>query len=62
RGPGGFTGGRAVDALVSHIDLFPTVCDLAGAEKPPWLQGESLHPLVNGEVEDVREFHFAVNT
>ena len=30
RGPGGFTGGKASDALVSHIDLFPTVCELAG--------------------------------
>lgn len=39
RGPGGFTGGKASDALVSHIDLFPTVCDLAGVERPEWLQG-----------------------
>jgi N-sulfoglucosamine sulfohydrolase len=51
RGPGGFSGGKAIDALVSHIDLFPTVCDLVGAEGPPWLQGESLLPLVNGEAE-----------
>ena len=42
RGPGGFTGGKASDALVSHIDLFPTVCELAGIDPPEWLQGESL--------------------
>ena len=24
RGPGGFRGGKVCDALVSHIDLFPT--------------------------------------
>jgi N-sulfoglucosamine sulfohydrolase len=62
RGPGGFSGGRAVDALVSHIDLFPTVCDLAGAERPPWLQGESLLPLVNGEEQEIRDTLFAEKT
>ncbi|MGI8860657.1 MAG: sulfatase/phosphatase domain-containing protein [Rubrobacteraceae bacterium] len=62
RGPGGFSGGKASDALVSHIDLFPTVCDLAGAEHPSWLQGESLFPLVNGEAEEVRDAIFAEKT
>jgi N-sulfoglucosamine sulfohydrolase len=62
RGPGGFSGGRAVDALVSHIDLFPTVCDLVGAQRPPWLQGESLLPLMNGEVDEVRDTLFAEKT
>ncbi len=62
RGPGGFTGGKAIDTLVSHIDLFPTVCDLAGVERPPYLQGESLLPLVKGEAEDVRDAIFAEKT
>ena len=46
RGPG-FTGGRAHDELVSHVDLFPTVCELAGIEPPPWLLGRSLVGLVS---------------
>ena len=50
RGPG-FTGGRALDALVSHLDIFPTVCEAAGAPPPPWLAGHSLLPLVAGEEE-----------
>jgi arylsulfatase A-like enzyme len=62
RGPGGFSGGKALDALVSHIDLFPTVCDLVGAERPSWLQGESLLPLVNGEAQEVRDAIFAEKT
>jgi arylsulfatase A-like enzyme len=62
RGPGGFTGGRAIDALVSHIDLFPTVCDLVGAQRPPWLQGESLLPLVNEKTEEIRDVLFAEKT
>jgi len=55
RGPGGFWGGKVSDALVSHLDVFPTVCEVAGIEPPSWLQGTSLGPLVRGEVEEVRE-------
>lgn len=50
RGPG-FTGGRAVDELVSHLDIFPTACELAGVPTPPWALGRSLLPLVGGEEE-----------
>ena len=39
RGPGGFTGGKVVDAPVSHLDVYPTLCELAGVEAPDWLQG-----------------------
>ncbi len=50
RGPG-FTGGRALDALVSQLDIFPTVCETAGVPTPPWVAGHSLLPLVAGEEE-----------
>ncbi len=48
RGPG-FTGGIAHDELVSQIDIFPTICELAGIDPPPWLDGHSLVPLVSGD-------------
>lgn len=48
RGPGGFGGGKVVDALVSHVDLFPTLCDVTGLPVPGWLQGRSMVPLLNG--------------
>ena len=32
RGPGGAHGGQVSNALVSHVDLFPTICELAGIE------------------------------
>jgi N-sulfoglucosamine sulfohydrolase len=48
RGPG-FTGGIARDELVSQIDIFPTICELAGIDPPPWLDGRSLVSLVSGE-------------
>jgi arylsulfatase A-like enzyme len=50
RGPG-FSGGRARDELVSHVDIFPTVCELAGIESPSWAVGRSLVPLVAGAEE-----------
>ncbi len=56
RGPGGFSGGRVGDALVSQIDLFPTLCDVLGIAKPSWLQGHSLLPLIRGEKTEVRDW------
>ncbi|OCN01877.1 hypothetical protein A7X67_03045 [Clostridium sp. W14A] len=34
--------GRVLDCLVSHLDLYPTLCELAGVPKPEGLQGISL--------------------
>ncbi|HXD67936.1 MAG TPA: sulfatase [Solirubrobacteraceae bacterium] len=47
RGPG-MPAGVARDELVSHLDIFPTICEVAGIDEPPWLQGCSLLPLVSG--------------
>ena len=62
RGPGGFTGGHVTDGLVSHLDVYPTLCKLAGAERPDFLQGASLMPLVRGDVEEINEAIFAEAT
>jgi N-sulfoglucosamine sulfohydrolase len=59
RGPGGFSGGRVTDALVSHVDLYPTLCELAGAALPDGLAGRSLLPLSRGETSEVRDELFA---
>lgn len=61
RGPG-FAGGKVVDAPVSHLDVYPTLCDLAGAERPGWLQGTSLMPLVRGEVASLHDAIFTETT
>jgi N-sulfoglucosamine sulfohydrolase len=59
RGPG-FTGGKVVDAMVTHLDVYPTICELAGIRQPPsWLQGKSLMPLVRGETDRLHEATFA---
>jgi arylsulfatase A-like enzyme len=59
RGPGGFTGGKVIDALVSQMDIFPTLCDVAGIEPPPWLQGKSLVPLVSDGRDEVHDAIFS---
>jgi arylsulfatase A-like enzyme len=47
-GPG-FDAGRAVERLVSHVDLPPTLLDAAGLPVPVDMDGRSLLPLVRGE-------------
>ena len=59
RAPGRIPAGRVVDAMVSHVDIFPTVCELLGLTAPDWLQGQSLVPLLDGSADAVREETFA---
>lgn len=59
RGPGGFSGGKVSDAMVSHIDLFPTLCDLLEIERPAWLEGKSMMPLIRGQAAEINEEIFA---
>ncbi|MFQ6108434.1 MAG: sulfatase-like hydrolase/transferase [Candidatus Aminicenantales bacterium] len=39
---------KTVDHKVSHVDIFPTICDLFGLKPPPFLQGQSVLPLIEG--------------
>jgi len=52
--PGNPKAGRVIDELVSHLDLYPTLCDLAGLKKPDRLQGMSLLPLLEGKTDSLR--------
>jgi choline-sulfatase len=48
--PGRFAGGpRTVTHNVSLVDLFPTLCDIAGLPIPDGLDGRSLVPLLEGD-------------
>jgi N-sulfoglucosamine sulfohydrolase len=58
--PGVAENGRVDDALVSQMDLYPTICELFGIEPGPNLEGRSLMPLLRGESTRVRDEIFAV--
>ena len=58
-GPNQFSRHRTVDAMVSHLDVFPTICELLSIDRPPWLEGQSLLPLVTGEVASLHDELFA---
>ena len=47
--------GVAEDALVSNVDLAPTIYEYLGIEQPSWIEGTSLLPLVRGEASSVRD-------
>jgi arylsulfatase A-like enzyme len=47
RAPGARGNGRACDGLVEFLDIYPTLCDLAGLPLPEHLQGTSFVPLLN---------------
>lgn len=42
----GIEGGRASRRLVEFIDIYPTLCDLAGLPQPDHLHGQSMLPLL----------------
>ncbi|MCP3694634.1 MAG: sulfatase [Planctomycetaceae bacterium] len=46
RYPGIPQGGASTQAMVETLDIFPTLCDLAGLPKPGYLDGVSLLPLL----------------
>lgn len=43
---------------VAHIDIFPTLCDLLGLEKPSFLQGLSLLPTLKAKKLPPRQIYF----
>ncbi len=59
KGPGGFEGGKVMEGLSSHLDLYPTLCELLGIPPQEGLRGKSLLPWLRGEQERIHEelFH-----
>ena len=59
RGPKGFRGGKVIDALVNHLDVYPTVCALTELDPPAWLEGKTLVPLVDDEADTLHDTLFS---
>ena len=56
-GPG-IPRGKSTTAFTFLLDLFPTLCDTLGIERPEGLEGESLRPIWEGTRERVRDSVF----
>ncbi len=48
--------GETNSSPVEFVDIFPTLCDLAGIDLPAQLQGTSLKPILKGKNKSVKEF------
>ena len=59
RFPKGKFTGRTVDSLVSHVDVFPTLCSLAGIDTPEWVEGSSILPMLEGKADKIRDEIFS---
>ena len=59
RGPGGFGGGKVCDAMISQLDIYPTLCELLNLERPAWLTGKSMMPVIRGEAKEINDHVFA---
>lgn len=57
--PGNPRKGKAVDALMSQLDVFPTVCELTGIEIPGWAEGNSILPYMEGKTGKIRDEIFS---
>jgi len=50
-----FPGGMRALALTELLDVYPTLCELAGLPIPPNLEGKSVVPLMRGEDRPLHE-------
>jgi arylsulfatase A-like enzyme len=47
--------GQRTHALTEFVDIYPTLCDLAGLEKPKHLEGRSAAPLLDNPKKPWKE-------
>jgi arylsulfatase A-like enzyme len=59
RGPDVFRDGKTCDAMVSHLDIFPTICESLEIKAPDWLEGRSVLPVLRGRMAEINEEVFA---
>jgi arylsulfatase A-like enzyme len=58
RHPEGMGAGKRLDALVETTEIFPTILDFLNVPRPPRIHGESLLPIMRGEVESIRDYAY----
>ncbi len=51
----GVAGGRRVTALTEFLDVYPTLCELAGVPIPSHVEGKTLVPLMRGDSDSLHK-------
>lgn len=59
--PNHFPAGRWVEDLIETVDVFPTLCELAGVRTPASVDGRSILPLLRGEPMTTRAAVYTEN-
>lgn len=54
----GTRSGVVYEDLVTHLDIFPTICDLLGITQPDWLEGQSLIDVLEGSEQPLHNAVF----
>lgn len=62
RVPGMTNAGSTTEALVEHVDFFPTLMELCGVKAPAHLQGRSFVPVLKDSGRSTREDVYTVVT
>ena len=55
RWPGNFSAGATCEELVTHMDILPTLAEVAGVDIPDEIDGSALGPLLSGEPSEWRD-------
>jgi arylsulfatase A-like enzyme len=51
----GFSGGINATGLTEFLDVYPTLCELAGVPRPTHVEGKSLVPVMRGEAVSIHK-------
>lgn len=58
RHPEGKGAGKRFSAMVETTEVFPTILDFLKVRQPPKIHGQSLLPMMAGEVESIRDYAY----
>jgi arylsulfatase A-like enzyme len=62
RWPGHLKPGSSTDAMISLIDILPTMLDAAGGKPPEGIDGRSFMPVLNGHTDRFRDAVYQTHT
>ena len=54
----GMTRGQQCRTMTEFVDIYPTVCELAGIEPPSWIDGTSLVPVLKNPRKRIKKYAF----